>query len=948
MANEKLVLIDGHALAYRVFFGLPIESFTTKSGEPTNATFGFTRTLLDLILSEDPPQYLAVSFDVGKTFRDEMFAEYKGTREKMPDELSLQIDRIKQIVRALNIPILELDGYEADDVLGTMARQAKEKGVPVHIITGDRDLLQLVDDNTIVELPPGSKYQREPQVFDVAAFIKKYEINPPQLIDYKALTGDKSDNIPGITGIGDKTATKLLLAYHTLDGIYENIEEAAKGKMKERLVEGKEDAYLSYKLAKIVTDAPIKLNLEACVTHEFDLGPVLDLFREVEFRTLTRRLTEGAQAADLEAEEDEALAFSPEDFDFDTADTTVILVQDQKALDALVKTLQTAKEVAFDVETTGLDKLTADLVGISLSVKKGEAYYIPVGHVAEKGQATSGQMELFNQKDRQLAPHQLGLTEVLNALRPALTNPNLGKIAHNAKFDYAILDQHGLTVTPITFDSLIGEWLTNPGSKQLGLKDLAYDRLGIAMTEITELIGKGKEQITFDQVPIADAAPYAAADADMTLRLTQAIRKEVKEKKLGKIFEIEMPLIAVLADMEKAGIGVDVSLFDEISARLDEQIQTLTEEIQAIAGRPFNLNSTYELSDVLFIELNISHERTRKLKKKRDDGGSYFSTAADVLEGIEPLDETGIVSKMMEYREVQKLKSTYVDSLPTMVNEETGRIHTTFDQTGAETGRIASKNPNLQNIPIRTAAGREIRKGFVAKPGHLFIAADYSQVELRVLAHMSQDEGLIKAFREGQDIHRATAAAVYGINMDAVTFEQRRFAKSVNFGLIYGMGAFRLSRDSELTLAESREFIETYFERFPGIKNFLDGYKEQAKKQGYVETLLGRRRYFPIFKEIGRTNEKLRAEREAINHPIQGTAADIIKIAMIRLHKLLEENYQTKMILQIHDELMFEAPEAEVDEVKALVVKTMSEAIELDVPLKVDANVGRTWYEVKD
>ncbi|MFZ0546061.1 MAG: DNA polymerase I [Candidatus Promineifilaceae bacterium] len=929
MANKKLVLIDGHALAYRMYFALPLEAFTTKTGEPTNATFGFTRTILDLILGEEPPQYLAVSFDVGATFRDDLFAEYKGTREKMPDELRLQIARIQEVVRSFNIPILELDGYEADDVLGTVSAQAKEIGVPVYIITGDRDLLQLVDENTLVELPPG-RYQREPQVYDEPAVFEKLGVRPDQVVDYKALVGDTSDNIPGVKGVGQKTAEKLLAQYQTLDGIYEHIGEM-KGSVKKKLEEGKEDAYLSYKLAKIVRDAPIQLDIEACVAQEYDPAPVMELFRTLEFRSLTKRVSE---TTDEEIELTEEAA----------QPTETVIVRTQKALDALVKALNGAKEISFDVETTGLDERTAELVGICLAVEPPTGYYVPVGHLSGEAQAASGQMALFA-GTAELAPGQLPLQTVLDAIKPAMTNPKIPKIAHNAKYDYAILEKYGLEVSPLGFDTMIGEWLTDPSSKFLGLKQLSFHRLGMEMTEITSLIGKGKNQTTFAEVDIEEAAPYGAADADITLRLAKVIRPELEKMGLISLMDdMEMPLIPVLAAMEKFGVGVDVPFFKQMSKELQKRLEELEKEIFEIAGEPFNINSTQQLSDILFMKLNLPHEGLRKTKS------GHFSTAADVLDGLKAADETGIINCIVEHRELGKLKSTYVDAWPEMVNEKTGRIHTSYNQTGAITGRIASSNPNLQNIPIRTDVGQQIRRGFVARPGWLFLAADYSQVELRVLAHICQDEALLNAFREDQDIHRTTAAAVYNIPVEEVTYNQRRFAKAVNFGLIYGMGAYRLARDSELTLAEAENYITAYFERFPGINRYLEQTKEMARKKGYVETLFGRRRYFPIFKVTGSVNRQveMRAEREAVNHPIQGTAADIIKIAMIRLHKQLLADYQARLMLQVHDELVLEVPEDEIEAVRPLVIETMSGAFKLDVPLKVEASTGRNWLELKD
>jgi DNA polymerase-1 len=927
MTTNKLVLIDGHALAYRMFFALPLDAFTTADGEPTNATFGFTRTLLDLILSNSPPKYLAVSFDVGATFRDQIFDEYKGTREKMPDELRVQIERIKQVVGALNIPILELEGYEADDVLGTVARQVKKRKVPVHIITGDRDLLQLVDENTRVELP--GRGSRPADVFDEPAVIDHFGVRPDQVVDWKALVGDTSDNIPGVRGVGEKTASRLLNEYETLDGIYGSL-EAIRGAMANKLAEGRDSAYLSQKLARIVTDAPIELDLEACLTHDFDVNTVMALFRELEFRTLARllmeRMEEGAQTAATT----------------DHSATEPRIVRTQAQLADLVGALEGAASISFDVETTGLD-MNAALVGICLAIDPPVAYYVPVAHLSTEAQAESGQMSLFAESPK-LAEGQLPLQEVLDAIRPVMTSPRIPKIAHNAKYDYTILDRHGLRVTPLGFDTMIAEWLTDPASKHKGLKDLARHRLGVEMTDIETLIGKGKSQKSFAEVAIEDAAPYGAADADMTLRLVAPLRAEIQEKGLEELLDLEMPLIPVLSAMEQTGVAIDEAFFQQMSQDLSARLLALEAEIHRIAGQPFNINSTQQLSDVLFNTLNLPRAGLKKLKS------GHYSTAADVLEELMPSDTTGIINAISEYRELGKLKGTYVDALPKMVDPSDGRIHTSFNQTGAITGRIASSNPNLQNIPIRSEVGQQIRRGFVTHPGWVFLAADYSQVELRVLAHISQDEALLEAFHNDQDIHMTTAAAVYSIPISEVTYNQRRFAKAVNFGLIYGMGAFRLARDSELTLAEAENYIKQYFARFPGIRNYLEDTKQKAKSIGYVETMVGRRRYFPIFK-IPATGSnlqaRLRAEREAVNHPIQGTAADIIKIAMIRLHQALTAEYRARLILQVHDELLLEVPEEELSKVKPLATELMSNAVKLDIPLKVDASTGYNWLELK-
>ena len=926
MSINKLVLIDGHALAYRMYFALPLDAFTTKDGEPTNATYGFTRTLLELMFAKQPPKYLAVSFDVGKTFRDDMFPEYKGTREKMPDELRVQIERIREVVQSLNIPVLELDGYEADDVLGTIAAQAKPLGVPVHIITGDRDILQLVDENTVVELPMG-RGQRTPQIYDEAKVIEKYEIRPNQIIDWKALEGDKSDNIPGVAGVGRKTATRLLNQYETLDGIYDNLDALTKN-WRGKLEAGKEAAYLSQKLATIVTNAPIQLEIEACETKDFDPNPVLELFRTLEFRSLSNMLLDNAPAGELDHEVFEA--------------TETVIVRTKKQLAELVKALNNAKLIGFDVETTGLDKISAEIVGICLAVEPPTAYYIPIAHILNESQVDQGQMSLFA-SEVEYAPDQLPLSDVLAAIEPAMTDPKIAKVAHNAKYDYVMLQRAGLTVAPITFDTMIAEWLTDPSSKHKGLKDLARHRLGVEMQNIETLIGKGKSQRPFSEVDIVDAAPYGAADADMTLRLVEPLQAELTEKGIDNLMELEMQVMPVLAAMEQAGVAIDKAFFENFSAELSDRVAQLEEQILEIAGKPFNIGSTQQLSDVLFVDLGLPNEGIKKLKS------GHYSTASDTLQALRPADEFGIVDLIIEYREIEKLRKTYVDKLPLEVNPVTDRIHTSYSQIGAVTGRLSSNSPNLQNIPIRTELGRRVRRGFVARPGWQFVAADYSQVELRILAHVSGDKTLLQAFRDGEDIHRLTAAQVNGIALDEVTFEQRRQAKIVNFGLMYGMGAYRLANENDMTLAEAENYIKEYFERFPGVREYLDNTKEKAHTDGYVETLIGRRRYFPIFRQGGRANRRFvaSAEREAINHPIQGTAADIIKVAMIRLHEKLSANYKAQMLLQVHDELIVEVPNEELDEVKQLVVDTMRGAFELDVPLQVEADTGPNWYELK-
>lgn len=922
MSKRELVLIDGHALAYRMFFALPLESFSTRAGEPTNATYGFTRTLMDIILSSEPPEYLAVSFDTGATFRDEIFSEYKATRAKTPDELHIQVERIREVVTAFNIPILEMEGYEADDVLGTVARQSAKLGVPVRILTGDRDLLQLVDENTRIELA-GRKGTEE---YDAKAVVSKYGIRPDQIVDYKAMVGDSSDNIPGVRGVGEKTATQLLQKYETLEGVFEHLDEITSTRFRTALENGREDAELSRTLARIVTDVPIRLDLEHCRSSDFERERVAQLLLELEFRSLGERFRASTRP---DSGQQLSLFEAPREVSREPAagTTEFSVITNEVELAALAEKLSTASVICFDTETTSVDEMKAELVGIAVSDQIGKGYYIPVGHSTAEDRG-----------------RQLPVGEVLDALRPALTSKNIAKVAHNAKYDFTVLDRQGLPVTPITFDTMLAAWLLDPASRGLGLKNQAWVQLGIEMTEIVQLIGQGAKQITMAQVPISQAAPYAAADVDVPLRLEQVFRPELKEKKLWDLFaEVEMPLIPVLSRMEQEGVTLDKDFLEAMSADLARMLADLEEGIHRLAGHPFNINSTQQLSEVLFVEMEIP---TQGLKKTKT---GFYSTAAGVLESLKG--SHAIIDLILQHREISKLKSTYVDALPEMVNPATGRIHTSFNQAGAITGRIASSNPNLQNIPIRTELGRQVRRAFVARRGWTFLAADYSQVELRVLAHISEDAALLEAFKRGQDIHATTASTVYQIPLNEVTKEQRRFAKSVNFGLLYGMSAFRLARESDLTLAEAEGFVQGYFDSFPGVRGYLDKTIEQAKERGWVETVLGRRREFPVFK--GSTGDRTsvlarqRAEREAVNFPIQGTAADIIKIAMVNMHRaLIEGRFRARMILQVHDELVLEVPADEVAAVRDLIVQVMQGAFELRAPLQVDTNVGTNWLEM--
>jgi DNA polymerase-1 len=923
-----IYLLDGHALAYRAYFALTRGStsgFTTHSGEPTAGVFGFTSILLRL-LEQDHPDYLAVTFDTGKTFRDELFPEYKATRAKMPEDLRPQMERIRQIVDAFNIPRLEVEGYEADDVLGSMARKLASQGLGVKIITGDRDLLQLVDERILVNLP--GKSLGDAKDYFPKDVVDLLGVKPEQVVDYKALVGDKSDNIPGVTGIGEKTAVSLLQTYGTLDSIYAHLDDLSETTHK-KLEVGKQNALLSRKLATIVTDLDIKLDLDMARTEQFDPPRVEALFRTLEFRMLMSRLTAlyplfGKTAA---KREQQLSLFTPTSATSTPTtkpqgDIIVHVVNSPQTLEELVKQLQTAKIISFDTETTSTNQMRADLVGISLAVNGEEGWYIPVGHKPDLGT-------------------QLPLAEVINALQGPLTDKHIPKAGHNLKYDFVMLARNGLRPEPLAFDTMIAEWLTNPNSHNLGLKNLAWVRLDFRMTTIDTLIGTGKNQRSMAEVPIGEAAAYAATDAIAVLRLMPGLQAELKTNSAIKLLdEIEMPLISVLADMEMTGIALDIKFLKQMSAELSTRMNALEDQVFAYVGERFNINSTQQLSNAIFDRLKLSPpDRTRRTES------GHYSTSAEVLESLRG--KHPVVDLLLEYRELSKLKSTYLDALPEQVNPNTGRVHTSYNQTGSVTGRLASSDPNLQNIPIRTEIGRQVRQAFIAAPVCKLLSVDYSQVELRIAAHMSNDQAMVAAFRAEQDIHTATAAAILNVSLDKVTKEQRRNAKAINFGLLYGMTAFGLTRSSELTLAEAEDFVEAYFKQFPGVKLYLDNMRRLAAKNGYVETLLGRRRYFPSLKSQGNPGTRAREEREAINAPIQGTAADIMKIAMLRVPAALKKaGLSGNMLLQVHDELVLECPENELKETAKTVRKMMENAYNLIIPLQTEARYGHNWGEM--
>jgi len=924
-----IFLLDGHALAYRTYFALTRggsggQHWITRQGEPTAGVYGFASVLLR-ILEQEQPDYLMVAFDTGKTFRDEMFSDYKGTREKMPEDLVTQMRRVKQLVDAFNIPRLEVEGYEADDVLGSVAEIAVDAGLGVKIITGDKDLLQLVDDRVIVSLPGRSL--SDAKDYMAKDVLETIGVQPDQVVDFKAMVGDKSDNIPGVRGVGEKTASKLLSEYGSLEKVYAHLDDIPTS-IRKKLEKGREDAFLSQQLARIVTDLDIPFDLEQARAERFNPKEVEDLFRELEFRSLFNRLeklTASYQSGTLAAGGQLTFLAEPAEVKEDKTGSehiNVTVIDSVESLNDLVSRLNDAERISFDTETTSTDQMQADLVGISLAIEQDRGYYIPIGHQADGN----------NQLPKEVS---------LEALRQPLEDPAIPKIGHNIKYDYVVMARNGVRVQPLTFDTMIAEWLINPISRNLGLKNLAWVRLDIKMTEIEELIGKGKSQRSMAEVPIREAADYAGDDAVVPLLLVPQLQEEMDARQATSLFqEIEMPLVSVLAEMEMAGISLDLDYLKEMSAELSLSLGTIESKIFEAVGVEFNLNSPQQLSEALFDRLSlVPPDRTQRTSS------GFYSTAAGTLEAMRG--DHPVVDLVLEYRELSKLKNTYVDALPLQVNPITGRVHTSYNQAGSVTGRIASSDPNLQNIPIRTELGRRVRQAFVAEPGNVLLSVDYSQVELRVVAHMSGDEAMLSAFRAEQDIHDATAAAIYNLPIEEVSKEQRNRAKGVNFGLIYGMSPFGLSRYTDMTLAEAEDFVSAYFDQFPGVKKYLDGMKTRAADQGYVETLLGRRRYFPGLKTQSNYNIRSREEREAINAPVQGTAADIMKIAMLNVSSALrEKELRSRILLQVHDELVLECPLEELNQTAALVSQIMQNAFPLEVPLQTDARSGPNWNEM--
>jgi len=912
MKKPLLVLFDGNAIIHRAFHAFQSTRPLTvsKTGEIVSAVYGFAQMLLKA-LSELKPTHYAIAFDKkAPTFRHKLFDQYKAHRPPTPPELVNQIGRVRQLVEAFHIPIFELDDYEADDLLGTLSHQANQQDIDTIIITGDADTMQLVSPRVKVLYPKPGRTFSDTMLYDKAAVSDKYGVKPEHIADLKGLVGDPSDNIPGVPGIGEKTAVKLIQQFGTVEQIYDHIDAVDPPKLQDKLRENEAIARQSKELATIVTQAPVSLNLADCQVSQYNREQVTELFRELEFASLRSRLPELEVAEAAPESLQTQVKTKPPQGDYRIINTT-------PALDELLNRLSAAKSFAFDLETTSLNPMSAQLVGLSFSPARSEAYYIPVGHVV---------LEQIG---------QLPLPQVIDRIKPVLEDANLAKLAHNSKYDMTVLAEYGVSVNNLTFDTMVAAYLL--GEKSLSLKTLAFSQLNIEMTPISELIGSGAKQLLMSQVAVKQVADYACADADITGQLAELLSSELHQQGLWQLFaEVEMPLVPVLLQMERNGVALDTELLRDMSHQLGEQIIKLETEIFSWVGHQFNINSPQQLGPVLFDELKLPTSRRGKNK---------YSTEASVLEELSQ--DYPIAKLILDHRQLTKLKSTYIDALPGLINPKTGRVHTSFNQTRTATGRLSSSEPNLQNIPVRGEMGRQIRQAFIAPRGSRLLGGDYSQIDLRALAHLSQDPSLISAFQQDEDIHAATAAQLFGKDTLQITSDMRRLAKTVNFGVIYGMSEYGLEQATELSREEAAQFIAAYFEKYPKVKQYLESTKEQARKTGCVQTILGRRRFIP---EINSSNRQVReaAERMAINMPVQGTSADIIKVAMINLCREMDkQRLKSKMLLQVHDELVFEVPKEELEIMRQLVPEVMTTALELSVPLKVDTKTGNNWGKME-
>ncbi|WP_429148988.1 DNA polymerase I [Aeromonas rivipollensis] len=911
--SNPLILVDGSSYLYRAFFASQQADLRTSTGLPSGAV----RVMANMMRSlrkQYPDSHVAVVFDAkGKTFRDDIYPEYKATRASMPDDLRSQVAPIHQMIKAMGFPFLMVEGVEADDVIGTLARQATEKQLPVLISTGDKDMAQLVSDHvTLIDTMKDVKTDRE-------GVIEKFGVPPELIIDYLALMGDKVDNIPGMAGVGEKTAQALLQGIGSIDQIAANLDKVAalgfRGSkaFADKFREQEEQVRLSYQLATIKTDVELEQSLEELLLGPIDKESLLAVYREYELRNLIKELESGGEesAGQEEAADDAAAPVAAIETDYSC-------ILEEAEFDDWLALLKAAPLFAFDTETTSLDYMEARVVGVSFAIEPGKAAYVPFGH------------------DYLGAPTQLTEQQVLGKLKPLLEDPARLKVGQNLKYDRNVLQNHGIDLQGIAYDTMLESYVLNSTASRHDMDSLARKYLGVDTISFEEIAGKGAKQLTFNQIELEQAAPYAAEDADITLRLHQTLWGELsKLPTLAKVFtEIELPLLPVLARMELLGTTIDPKLLHQQSQEIEVRLAELERQAHELAGQEFNLSSPKQLGEILFVKLGLP------ILKKTPKGAP--STAEEVL--AELAETYDLPRLLMEHRGLAKLKSTYTDKLPLMIKPQTGRVHTSYHQAVAATGRLSSTDPNLQNIPVRNEQGRRIRQAFIPSAGYKLVAADYSQIELRIMAHLSGDQGLLTAFAEGKDIHKATAAEVFGVALDAVTTDMRRSAKAINFGLIYGMSAFGLAKQLGIGRAEAQKYMDLYFERYPGVLEYMERTRQQAEAQGYVETLFGRRLYLP---DIKSRNAGLRkgAERAAINAPMQGTAADIIKRAMIAVDGWIRgiTDGSIHMLMQVHDELVFEIREEKLEEYIALIKEKMSAAAELHVPLVVEAGTGDNW-----
>jgi len=916
MKNKTFVIVDAMAMAYRAYFAFINRPLSNSKGEPTSAVYGFVNQLLK-VLEDHKPDYIAVATDSKeKTFRHEMYEDYKATREEMPDDMIPQIGRIKEIVELLNIPLYIKPGYEADDIIGTAVKLAEKKGMISYAVTPDKDYMQLVTDKTIIAKP--GRGSDDVVFYDVKKVIEDYGFEPKQMIDYLALIGDSSDNIPGVKGIGPKTALPLIQEFGSLDNIYKNIDKIEKAGTKKKLEESKENALLSKELAAINCSVPMEFDFNKAKFEKPDFDKLRDLFVELEFKNLFTRLLKVYNSGNVDEIEDEDLSEAKK---FDKNESKYQLITNLKEAKALAETLKKKDLLVFDTETDGLDPFSLNILGASFSTKTGEGFFVALH---------PGGKKIF--KDEM---ERLPVDDFVKIFKPVFENQKIKKICQNGKYDISVLRSIGIKLENFYFDTMIASYIIDPDQKH-GMDDLSEKYLNYKPIPLSELIGKKKDPTLLYDADIDKLSDYAAEDADITYQLYEILNKHIQKEKLEKIaFDIDFPLVPVLEAMEFEGVKIDKAALDNFSKDLQKLIDQYTKKIYKSAGEEFNISSPKQLQVILFEKLGLTSGRKTK---------TGYSTDARSLENLKG--EHKIIDMILDYRQVTKLKSTYADALPNLINSKTGRVHTDFNQTIASTGRLSSLNPNLQNIPIRTEMGKEIRKAFVPRDkNHVLLSADYSQIELRIMASICGDEGLMKAFKDGEDIHRNTAALVFMVDPKDVTDDMRRKAKEVNFGILYGIGPFGLKTRLGVTQTHAKEIIETYFKTFKKVKNYMDNSVEKAKEKGFAETLLGRRRFL---RNINSNNRVVRQfeERVAINMPIQGSAADMIKIAMLNIHKkLLNMRSKTKMVLQVHDELLFDAHKDELDELKPMIKELMESALPLKVPVLVDIGIGNNWLD---